>query len=104
VGEAVRYAAYVAGPKVQRTIYFQAGGQPGHRSAWTDEAVNAAASGFFRDTLGAVDAAFLRPRHDGYLAFQEAAGDLVHGYLRHGGDPGQVLAAMDATYQDTRFT
>ena len=104
VAEAVGYAAFVARPEVQRTVYFEAGGQPGHRSAWTDEAVNAAASGFFRDTLGAVDAAFLRPRHDGYLAFQEAAGDLLHGYLRHGGDPDQVLAAMDATYQDTRFT
>jgi multiple sugar transport system substrate-binding protein len=101
VAEAVRYAEYVAGPKVQRTVYFPAGGQPGHRSAWTDEAVNAAASGFFHDTLGALDAAFLRPRHDGYLAFQEAAGDLVHGYLRHGGDPDQVLAAMDAAYQDS---
>jgi multiple sugar transport system substrate-binding protein len=63
--------------------------------------VNGAASGFFRDTLGALDAAFLRPRHDGYLAFQEAAGDLVHGYLRSGGDPDQVLAAMDAAYQDS---
>ena len=99
VGEAVRYAAYVAAPEVQRTVYFRAGGQPGHRSAWTDEAVNAAASGFFHDTLGALDAAFLRPRHDGYLAFQGPAGDLVHGYLRHGGDPDQVLAAMDAAYQ-----
>jgi len=101
VGEAVRYAAYVAAPEVQRTVYFRAGGQPGHRSAWTDEAVNGAASGFFRDTLGALDAALLRPRHDGYLAFQEAAGDLVHGYLRSGGDPDQVLAAMDAAYQDS---
>jgi multiple sugar transport system substrate-binding protein len=99
VAEAVAYAAYVAGPEVQRTVYFQAGGQPGHRSAWTDGAVNAAASGFFRDTLGALDAALLRPRHDGFLAFQEAAGDLVHGHLRHGGDPDRVLAAVDAAWQ-----
>jgi multiple sugar transport system substrate-binding protein len=99
VAEAVRYAAFVADPEVQRTVYFAGGGQPGHRSAWTDEAVNAAAAGFFRATLAAVDAALLRPRHDGYLAFQERAGELVHGHLRAGGDPDRVLAALDAAWQ-----
>jgi multiple sugar transport system substrate-binding protein len=99
IPEAVAYAAYVAAPEVQRTVYFQGGGQPGHRSAWTDEAVNAAASGFFRDTLGALDAALLRPRHDGFLAFQAAAGDLVHGFLRDGGDPDRVLAGLDAAWR-----
>jgi multiple sugar transport system substrate-binding protein len=101
VAEAVRYAAFVADPDSQRTVYFEAGGQPGHRSAWTDPAVNAAASGFFRDTLAALDAALLRPRHDGFLAFQETAGDLVRGHLREGGDPGPVLEAIDAAYQDS---
>jgi multiple sugar transport system substrate-binding protein len=98
VADAVAYAAYVADPVVQRTAYFEAGGQPGHRSAWTDEAVNAAASGFFHDTLKALDAALLRPRYDGFLAFQDAAGGLIHGYLRDGGDPDRVLAALDDAY------
>jgi multiple sugar transport system substrate-binding protein len=101
VADAVAYATYVADPVVQRTVYFQAGGQPGHRSAWTDKAVNAAASGFFHNTLGALDAALLRPRHDGFLAFQETAGDLVHAYLRDGGDPDRVLTAIDAAYTDS---
>jgi multiple sugar transport system substrate-binding protein len=99
VGEAVRYAAFVADPGIQRTIYFQAGGQPGHRAAWTDPAVNATAGGFFADTLASLDVALLRPRHDGFLGFQEAAGDLVHGHLRRGGDPDPVLAAMDAAWR-----
>jgi multiple sugar transport system substrate-binding protein len=99
VEEAVAYAAFVADPSIQRTVYFRGGGQPGHRSAWTDEAVNAAAGGFFGDTLAAVDAALLRPRHDGFLAFQEQAGDLVHGHLRRGGDPDEVLAGLDAAWQ-----
>ena len=102
VAEAVAYAAYVADPEVQRTVYVQGGGQPGHRSAWTDEAVNAAAGGFFRDTLGTLDAALLRPRHDGFLGFQAAAGDLVHGWLRSGGDPDRVLADLDAAYEASR--
>jgi multiple sugar transport system substrate-binding protein len=88
--------------EVQRTLYVQGGGQPGHRSAWTDEAVNAAAGGFFRDTLGTLDAALLRPRHDGFLGFQAAAGDLVHGFLRGGGDPDRVLAGLEAAWQASR--
>jgi multiple sugar transport system substrate-binding protein len=99
VGEAVRYAAYVADPQVQRTVYVQGGGQPGHRSAWTDEALNAAAGGFFSGTLATLDAALLRPRHDGFLGFQAAAGDLVHGWLRAGGDPDRVLSGLDAAWQ-----
>ena len=98
VEEAVRYAAFVAGPDTQRTVYFQAGGQPGHRSAWTDPAVNAASGGFFEGTLDAADAALLRPRHDGFLGFQDAAGALVHGHLRAGEDPGPVLEAIEAAW------
>jgi multiple sugar transport system substrate-binding protein len=101
VDEAVSYAAFVADPDTQRTVYFDGGGQPGYRSAWTDEAVNAAAGRFFRDTLAALDAAFLRPRYDGFLGFQETAGELVRDHLRAGGDTGPVLAAIDAAYQES---
>jgi multiple sugar transport system substrate-binding protein len=58
VGVAVRYAGYVADPEVQRRVYVQGGGQPGHRSAWTDEALNAATGGFFSGTLATLDAAW----------------------------------------------
>ncbi len=103
VQEAVRYAAFVADAEVQRTVYFQGGGQPGHRSAWTDDAVNEASTGFFRDTLDAMDAAYLRPRHDGFLGFQQTAGQLVHRNLREGegGDAGAVLDAIEAEYRDS---
>ena len=101
VEEALRYAAFVADPDIQRTIYFDGGGQPGHRSAWTDDRINRASSGFFRDTLDAVDGAYLRPRHDGFLEFQEAAGRLVHRHLREGGDPDAALDAMDAAHRDS---
>src|SRR5205814_3663615 len=48
---ALSYAGFVAAPQTQRGIYFQSGGQPGHRSAWLNDAVNAASSNYFRDTL-----------------------------------------------------
>jgi len=72
------YAQFTASAEVQRGVYFQAGGQPGHRAAWTDDAVNAASSNFFRDTLPTLDEAVLRPQYPGYMNFQDAATPVAH--------------------------
>jgi len=75
---ATDYARFTASPETQRGIYFEAGGQPGHRSAWTDEAVNAASNNFFRNTLRTLDDAIVRPRHASYMPFQDAASPVAH--------------------------
>ena len=93
--EAFAYARFVADPLTQRTTYFRAGGQPGHRSAWTDEDVNAAANCFFLDTLETLDHAYLRPTHAGYPAFQEEAGNIVHACLRGSLSIGDTLSEID---------
>jgi multiple sugar transport system substrate-binding protein len=72
------YVQFTASAEVQRGIYFQAGGQPGHRAAWTDAAVNAASSNFFRDTLPTLDEAVVRPQFPGYMGFQDAATPVAH--------------------------
>ena len=84
---ALDYAAFVAGQECQRTMYFETGGQPGHRAAWTDEEVNRRSSDFFRETLPALDRAFVRPRYDGYMHFQDYGGTYIRDYLIGGGNP-----------------
>jgi multiple sugar transport system substrate-binding protein len=96
---AAAYAAYVASPEVQRGVYFTAGGQPGHRAAWRDEAVNAASSDFFQDTLAALDRAYLRPRYLGFMEVQERSGELIHGWLTAGGSTDALLDNLDALYR-----
>lgn len=76
--EAMDYAGFSASPEVQRGVYFQSGGQPGHRTAWTDQAVNTASSGFFENTLQTLDEALCRPKVPGYMAFQDAATPVAH--------------------------
>jgi multiple sugar transport system substrate-binding protein len=98
---AARYAQYVASGEIQRTLYVDAGGQPGHRSAWLDEQANAIAADFFRRTLPALDRAWLRPRYDGYLHFQDHAGAVVRDYLIGGGHERAVLARLDRLYQES---
>src|SRR5215203_5133689 len=97
--EAAAYAAYVAGPEVQRGDYFMAGGQPGHRAAWVDEVVNAASSDFFRDTLSALDRAYLRPRYLGFMEVQERSGELIHNWLAEGGSPDALLDQLADLYR-----
>ncbi len=98
---AAAYAAYVASPEVQRGVYFAAGGQPGHRVAWEDAAVNAASSDFFADTLAALDRAYLRPRYLGFMEVQERSGELVHAWLAEGGSDSALLDRLDELYRES---
>jgi multiple sugar transport system substrate-binding protein len=97
-------AAFTARGDIQRGAYFDGGGQPGHRSAWGDPRVNAQAPGFFRATLGSLDAATLRPRHDGFLAWQDRAGAAIHAHLSRGGDTQALLSGLERIAEETTPT
>jgi len=102
--EALAYAQYVASPQIQKTLYAGAGGQPGHRAAWLDPALNAATNDFFQSTLSTLDAAWVRPRFPGFIAFQDAASKLVHGYLVNGGSEHEVLNRMNQALRRSQTT
>jgi multiple sugar transport system substrate-binding protein len=94
-------AAYTASGVIQRGVYFGGGGQPGHRSAWTSPQVNAAAPGFFAATLPSLDRATLRPRYDGFLAWQERAGMAIHRHLAGEGERRTLLDDLARIYDET---
>ena len=96
------YAMFTAGPGIQRTFFFDSGGQPGHRSAWLDAEVNRRSNMYFRNTLPALDRAYLRPRFPGYLHFQDHAGAPIRRYCMEGGDARQVLAELKRLFEDAR--
>ena len=100
--QALAYAEFVATPQIQKTLYAQSGGQPGHRAAWLDPALNAATANFFNNTLPTLDSAWVRPRFPGFIAFQDKASKLVHDYLLHGGPEKDVLGNMNKVFTDAR--
>ncbi|MGH3144381.1 MAG: ABC transporter substrate-binding protein [Rubrobacter sp.] len=100
--EAAGYAAYVAGETIQKGLYFDSGGQPGHRSAWVDDGINGRSNHFFRDTLATLDLAYLRPRYPGFPAFQRRAGACVHRFLLNGGSPRETVAELNRLYDESR--
>jgi multiple sugar transport system substrate-binding protein len=98
---ALAYAQLVASPEIQRTVYTTSGGQPAHRLAWLDDANDRLTHGAFRRTLPALDRAYLRPRYNGYLHFQDRGGDPVRDFLMHGGDAENVLRELDRLYAES---
>jgi multiple sugar transport system substrate-binding protein len=102
--EALRYCQFVASPACQATLYFDSGGQPGHRAAWLDAEVNARSNHFFADTLATLDDAWLRPRYNGYLDFQDRAAPVVHAFLRTEMEAAKVLDKLNRIYRESHET
>jgi multiple sugar transport system substrate-binding protein len=76
--EAMNYCAFTACPETQKGLYYEFGGQPGHRQAWLDDQVNESSKNFFKDTLETLDRAFMRPQYYGYMHFQDEASFVIH--------------------------
>lgn len=75
---AIDFAYWIAGAEQQADRYWRSGGQPGHAAGWEDDGANAATLGFYRNTRKTIEEAWLRPRHDGYMPFQQAASQRIN--------------------------
>lgn len=93
------YAEFTASPDIQKGLYFQAGGQPGHRGAWVDDAVNAASSNFFRDTLQTLDDSLLRGKFPGYMTFQDQGTPLAHDCVAGKTQPAEAAREINRIYR-----
>lgn len=98
---AAAYARYTASPAIQRGIYFSAGGQPGHRSAWTDPEINRQCDDFFLRTLETLDRALTRPQYPGYMEFQDRATPVVHDCLTGKAGLSATIATLQDLYQQS---
>lgn len=98
IPEAIKYAEFTGSSQVQQNIFADNGGQPGHLQAWKSDRINGITHDYFKNTLPALERAFLRPRYAGHMYFQDHAGDVVRDYLINGGNEESVLAELDALY------
>jgi multiple sugar transport system substrate-binding protein len=98
--EALAYAQYVASGETQAGVYTAGGGQPGHRRAWLDAENNRQTQDYFQGTLGVMEAAYLRPRFDGYIDFQVKAPPHVVAALKGEITPQAALDRLNALYRE----
>ena len=99
--EALEFALWCAEPATQAGVYAMAGGQPAHPAAWESGEVNDAAGDFYRATRKTLEGAWVRPRHNGYMPFQDAGSRrLLDGLVANEG-AAKIVAALNAMYRDT---
>jgi multiple sugar transport system substrate-binding protein len=95
VALATDYAGFVGSEFVQRGLYTESGGQPGHRTAWLDADNNRLTGDFFRNTLQTLDDAYLRPRYPSYIDFQEHAPSILLRFLEGHQSVTATLSELD---------
>lgn len=83
----------------QRDFIPRFDGQPGARAAWRDPEVNQASGRFHENTLDTLEHAWVRPRHDGYIAFQRAASVVLRIALEAGTAASRVVADLQSIHR-----
>ncbi len=92
------FVKYILDPEIQKTLYFNEGGQPGHLNAWQDENCNANSSNFFASTLYTIEHAFVRPKVPGFNKFQEKAAELIHDSVVNNLDADTAIRQLNNLY------
>ena len=90
-----------AAAEAQKGPYAAVGGQPGHAEAWEDDDVNRAANDFYRKTRATLEGSYLRPRHDGYMAFQAKASERISDGLMAAENAQTVIADVNRLFRES---
>lgn len=80
--EAIELLAFMLSDKVQNQLIPEHHGQAALVSSWNDKDNDQRFNGFFSSAKASMDTAWIRPRHPGYINFQNEAGRIVANGLR----------------------
>lgn len=96
-----RFALWLVGAATQSGLYSASNGQPANARAWGDPVVNAAVGNAYWQTRITHEAAWLRPRHAGYMAFQHEASAILGDALRGKTSHAAALEALDLRFNES---
>lgn len=99
VEAACDYARHAAEAATQ-FVFARHHGQPARVEGWEDAAINAVFADSYRNTRATHEAAWVRPRYNGYLRFQKEAGDRVEQALRSGEPADALIDALEVLSRD----
>jgi multiple sugar transport system substrate-binding protein len=88
-------------PRVQHDVVAPLGGQPAVRAVWESADADAAWHGHYSGTRGTVESAYVRPRHDGWIPFQDELSARVREALATATPVEQVVAGLEQDYART---
>ncbi|WP_395309236.1 hypothetical protein V4U86_28795 [Mycobacterium sp. AMU20-3851] len=87
---------------VQRSFIPRHAGQPSAAAAWEDPDVNAGAGRFYVGTRATMDDAWIRPCHDGAVAFQQQAAQRVRAAVFGGTNPATLADELTDLHHRSR--
>lgn len=92
-GAALSYARFLLEPGTQ-AAFASHHGQPARTEAWDSPETDARFGNCFSATRKTMEGCWIRPRYDGYLAFQARGGELVESHLRGDVDEDTLLTSL----------
>jgi multiple sugar transport system substrate-binding protein len=87
-------------PDVQAGLVPAHGGQPAQAAAWDSAAVDQAWGGYYRAVRRSLDAAWVRPRADGWIALQDQASALVRATITGQASAQETTTLINANYRE----
>ena len=84
---------------VKKNIYYKNGGQPGNAKAWEDSEINHETNNFFNNTRKTLERSWVRPKHNGYMNFQDSGGDTINEYLDKSIETIKVYEKLKSEYR-----
>ena len=99
---ALDFSLFCANATIQSSLYTYSGGQPVRREAWLSEDLKSFTGEFFADSYHAHEQALLRPRYNGYVAFQEEAGQPLQQFIKGEISIDKAWRTIDNHYQKSR--
>jgi multiple sugar transport system substrate-binding protein len=96
--ELLTHLRWLLGEMAQRDFIPSHDGQPSRRSAWHDSGVNAGWGNFYAATAPTLEAAYVRPRYAGYIAWQSATSAYLREALAAGWSGREVVAHLNHTH------
>lgn len=88
--------------RAQRVLVPAASGQPSSIAAWEDERVNREFLDFYTATRRSLEAAWRRPRFDGWIAIQSAGSRLLYEGVRRGARTAELVDGLNTLYRSYR--
>lgn len=96
--ELIAHLRWLLGEDAQRNFIPTHEGQPSRRDAWHDTGVNAGWGDFYRDTARTLEAAYVRPRYSGYIAWQAEMSAYLRNALAAGTPAQKVVRHLNDTH------
>ena len=98
---ALEYSYWIAGADCQQSLFYNSGGQPGNSIAWENQQINNECNSFFNNTRLTLNQAWIRPRHNGYMKFQDESGNIINEYLQSNTNESIIIDKLKKMYAES---